>query len=67
MYRNKDFLERLYQEPLKFDFEGERLYVQKVELGGLAIDDGTLLVGDPYKINYGIKVVRIFQKVSILS
>ena len=62
MYRNKDFLERLYQEPLKFDFEGERLYVQKVELGGLAIDDGTLLVGDPYKINYGIKVVKDIPK-----
>lgn len=58
MYINKKFLDELYKESLRFDYEGERLYVQKIELGAIAIEDGTLLVADPYQINCGIRVLE---------
>lgn len=58
MYINQKFLDELYKEDFRFDFEGERLYVQKVDLGALAIEDGKVLVADPYQINYGIRILE---------
>lgn len=62
MYINNKFLAELFKEEGSFYYEGERLFTQNLEVGAIAIDDGTLLFADPYAVNRGIKVCKDIPK-----
>lgn len=56
MYMNQKLLNWLYQEEKIFKDKGVETYIQKEPVGTLVVVGGTIILADPYAINYGVRL-----------